>query len=239
MVDFEEAKKQLLLHGSGSYDAAGQVLVLEDGFLGSLRPYRGLREKNFHIVMEALLTVGERVYLDRQVDRDLIETVWSMCWYARAWGLRPDGMLHRNRLIKAEDASRLERWIQTVEQTALRLLAGQPPHLIIYHYAEYIVQAGVWWDNIPFFITLMDRAVSDPDTFDAIEMILNALAKLGGLAKAVLPTLREAQRRTYTWEIPPERCTDSVRATIQNAIQSIEAAGGEDASKNSQELQTD
>lgn len=224
MMDFEEAKKQLLLHGEGTYDAAGQPLLLEDGFLGSLRPYRGLREKNFHLVMEALLTVGERVHLDRQVDRDLIETVWSMCCYARAWGLHSGGMLQRNRLITSEDTTRLELWIDTVEQTALELLGGHSPHLTVYHYADYIVQAGVWWDNIAFFVALMDRAVADPNTFDAIEIILNALGKLGSLAKVVLPTLREAQRRSFTWATPQNLCTESVRATIQNAIQSIEAS---------------
>jgi hypothetical protein len=225
MADFEEAKKLLLLHGSGTNDTDGQPLAEEDGFLGSLRPYRGLQEKNFHLVMEALLTVGERVHLERQVDRDLIHTVWSMCCYARAWGLHSHGMLQRNRLITAEDTRRLELWIDTVEQTALRLLEGQPPHLTVYHYADYIVEAGVWWDNIAFFMSLMDRAVSDPNTFDAIEMIVSALGKLGGLAKAVIPTLNEAQRRSYTWGMPPERCTESVRATVRNALKAIEGAG--------------
>lgn len=172
--------------------------------------------------MEALLTVGERIHKNQQVDREIVQTVWSLSWYGRAWGLHPDGMLQRNKLITAEDAKRLELWIDTVEQTALGLLAGQPPHLTIYHYADYIVQAGAWWDNIAFFITLMDRAVADPNTFDTIEMILNALGKLGGLAKVALATLYKAQGRSYTWAIPPERCTESVRASIQSAIHAIE-----------------
>lgn len=225
MVDFEEAKRQLLLHGSGAANCVDGPQFLKDGFVGSLRPYRGLQEKNFHVVMEALLTVGERFHQDRQVDQRLVHTVWSLCRYARVWGLHPDGMLRRNRLITDNDAARLELWVDTIEQTALCLLGGRPPHLTVYHYAAYIVQTEVWWDNIGYFITLMDRAVSDPNTFDAIEMILTALSKLRGLAKAVLPTLYEAQRRSYTWAAPPERCTESVRALVRNALQAIEWSG--------------
>src|SRR5262249_43744465 len=102
----------------------------------------------------------------------------------------------------------------------------------VYHYAEYVVAVG-WWDNISFFIPLMDRAVSDPHVASAITMILRALAKLGGLAKAVLPTLREALQRTHSWDYPEletpvnlERTTESVRASIREAIQAIERADG-------------
>jgi len=226
-MDYDEAKYQLRLH-AGVIDAARGEWILDDGFLTSLRPYRGLQEKNLHQVMEALLIVGERIHRDSQIDRDLISTVWSMCWYARIWGLNPDGMLQRNSLITANDITRLELSIGTVEQTALSLLEGQPPHFAVYHYAQYIVAAG-WWVNIEFFIPLMGRAVSDPHVGSAIEMILRALGKLGGLAKAVLPTLHEALLRTYSWNNPEfetlanvEACTKSVRASIQKAIQAIE-----------------
>ena len=230
-MDYEEAKYKLQLH-VGVLDAARKAMILEDGFLTSLRPYRGLHEKNIHLVMEALLTVGERLHRASQVDRDLVTTVWSMCWYARVWGLRPDGMLQRNSLITAEDTTRLELWIDVVEQTVLSLLAGQPPHVAVYHYAAYVVAVG-WWDNIAFFISLMDRAVSE-DVGSAIEMILRALGKLGGVAKAVLPTLHKALQRTYSWSSTEfatparvEHTTERVRASIQRAIQAIERGNGE------------
>ena len=41
-MEYAEARRLLLLHGPGTYDADGRPLVLEDGFLGSLRPYSGL-----------------------------------------------------------------------------------------------------------------------------------------------------------------------------------------------------
>jgi len=65
-MNYEEAKYLLRLH-TGVIDETRKAMVVEDGFLTSLRPYRGLQEKNFHLVMEALLTVGERIYSARQV----------------------------------------------------------------------------------------------------------------------------------------------------------------------------
>jgi len=219
-LDYEQAKYQLQLH-LGVLDKAQNEWVLADGFLVSLRPYRGLQEKNFHLVMEALLTAGERIHREPQVDRDLVRTVWSLCWYARVWGLYPAGMLQRNRLITAADTARLERWVGTLEIVALRLLRGWPPHHAVYHYAEYVVEVG-GWDNVAFFVGLMGRAVADPEVSDAIETIAQALGKLGPLAKAALPALREAERREYTWYTPAERCTEEVRAHIRRAIQAVE-----------------
>src|SRR5262249_50249578 len=101
-MNYDEAKRQLVLH-AGAIDEAQKAMILEDGFLPSLRPYRGLQEKNIHLVMEALLTVGERIHSAPQVDRELITTIWWMCTTARLWGLRPDGMLQACKLLTAED----------------------------------------------------------------------------------------------------------------------------------------
>jgi hypothetical protein len=227
-MDYEEAKRQLLLH-TGVIDEARKAIILEDGFLPSLRPYRGLLEKNFHLVMEALLTAGERIHLAPQVDRELIKTVWWMCATARLWALRSHGMLQANKLITPEDSLRMELWVDTIEETALSLLGGSSPHKAVYHYAKYVAEVG-WWDNIAFFLHLMDRAVADPHTVFEIEMILKALIKLGGLAKPVLPTLREAQQRTLSSSTPQldapssmERHTESIRLSIERAIHTLES----------------
>ncbi|MDB5312589.1 MAG: hypothetical protein JWO38_6791 [Gemmataceae bacterium] len=224
-MNYAEARHQLLLHGPGTADAAGQPLILEDGFVSCLRPYIGLQEKNFHLVMEALLTVGEGIHGALQVDRDVVQAVWSICSTGRDWGLHRGGMLQRNKLITAADTARLELWVETIEGTALRLLGGCQPHRAVVGYADYIVSVG-WWTNVAFFIPLMERAVSDPELMDAIEGVVDALGKLGGLATSALPTLHEARRRLYTWYTPEDRCTEEVRACIGRAIQAIEHAGG-------------
>jgi hypothetical protein len=75
----EEAKRQLQLH-LGVLDEGRRGWVLEDGFVTGLRPYKGLNERNIHQVMEALLTIGEHLHRSAEVDRDLVYTVWSMCY---------------------------------------------------------------------------------------------------------------------------------------------------------------
>jgi hypothetical protein len=220
-MEYAEARHQLLLHGPGTTDAAGQPLVVDDGFLGCLRPYTGLREENFHQVMEALLSVGERLHQTPQLDREPVYAAWSICHTARAWGLAPGGMLQRNRLITAADTARLERWVDALEVVALRLLGGWPPHHAVYYYAEYVAEVGSW-DNAGFFVGLMSRAVSDPGISDAIETIARALGKLGPLARAALPALCEAERREYTWYTPAERCTAEVREQLRRAIHAVE-----------------
>src|SRR5687767_2277133 len=130
------------MHGAGTSDADGEPVVLEDGFLGSLRPYRGLIERNFHEVMEALLVAGDTFSRAPQVDRDVVESVWLMCSLARSWGMEPGGMLRRNDLITPPDAKRLEAWVSVIERTAWRLLRGQVPHEVLDGYAEYVAGSG-------------------------------------------------------------------------------------------------
>jgi hypothetical protein len=133
-------------------------------------------------------------------------------------------MLPRNRLITAVDAKRLELWIDTIEGMALRLLGGWSPHWAVTEYAGYIVTVG-WWTNIASLIPLLERAVSDPELpAGAIEVTVDALGKLGGIARSVLPALRAAERRSYTWYIPEDSCTEEVRARIRRAVQAIESA---------------
>jgi hypothetical protein len=225
-MDYEEAKLQLQLHSGGTMGSAGEPLVLEGGFIDSLRPYSGLHERNFHLVMEALLTVGERIYRTPQVDRDLVEAVWWMCSTARAWGLKPGGMLQRNALITAEESAKLERWVETVEATALHLVGGSPPHHAVYDYATYVVDSGAW-DNAAFFVDLMSRAVRDDTLGDHVETLARALGKLGVAAVTALPSLREAEQRSYAWYAPEDRCTAEVRALIRRAIDAIELTGGQ------------
>ena len=221
-MDYDEAKHLLLIHGPGTTNAAGEPLVQWDGFTASLRPYSGLHEKNFHLIMEALLTAGERIYQASTVERDLVHAIWEICSTSRGWGLHPEGMLQRNELISPADSVRLETWIDTIEQATLTLLGGRPPHHAIFQYADYITETG-WWENIGFFLPLMERAVSDPTHTSSIGIVLDALAKLGDLANSTLPTLYAARQRSYTWYIPQERCNRETHEQILRTIRAIEA----------------
>jgi hypothetical protein len=123
-MEFEHAK-QLLLHHSFQHPdfyhrkSAG-------GFIGSLRPYQGLNEDNFHEVMAAIVALAPHLLQSRQVDRDVMGALWSLCCAARDWGLHPNGMLRRNGLIAHEDVERLEGWVEAIEWAVMMLLDCEP-----------------------------------------------------------------------------------------------------------------
>lgn len=208
----------LLMHGSGTYDDSGESIGLDDGFLCMLRPYRGLIEHNFHVVMEALLVVGARLYAAETVDRKLMASLWSTSSLMRQWGIHPGGMLQRNKLITSDDAQRLETWIDIFERSALGLLNGCPPYYEVERYAQYIVDVGPG-DNISFFIPLMNQLLDDPDTTDPT-VVAEALGKLGPIARGALPSLRVAATRTYA-----DYCNAEAHELIAEAIRRIEADG--------------
>jgi hypothetical protein len=215
-LNYEEAKYVLLLHGDGAYDDQGEAVSLDEGFLSMLRPYRGLVESNFHVVMQALLVVGEQLHVAETVDRKLINSLWSTTSTMRSWGLNLDGMLQRNRLITDEDTRRLEQWVDVFERTALGLLNGCPPYCEVERYAQYIIDVGPG-ENISFFIPLMIQFLEDPDTTDPT-VIAEALGKLGPIARDALPSLREARQRTYA-----EYCQADAQKLISEAIRQIES----------------
>jgi hypothetical protein len=106
-----EAREALLLHSTLHPDIGNPRW--ETGFLGSLRPFSGLREENFHEVMAALRTLAESLRAD-EVPREVVSSVMNICHYGRAWGLDPGGMLRGNNVISDVDVERLEDWVWTI-----------------------------------------------------------------------------------------------------------------------------
>jgi hypothetical protein len=223
-MNYDQAKQLLFRHGSGGPAGTVGFPSLETGFLGCLRPYSGLRERNFHEVIEALLVVGEQFHKAPTVERELIHAVWDICDRARRDGVRADGMLRRNKLIAASDVELLDKWIETIERTALGMTCGNAPHMVVHTYAEYVVDRG-WSDNFASLLPFMEKAVSDSDGACTLEVVVTALGKLGPKASSVLPTLRTAELRKFDWYEPVERCTEEARGQIRAAIRAIE---GED-----------
>lgn len=121
-MDFSTAKELLLLHSFSHPDINHPKM--ERGFLGSLRPYRGLNEDNFHEVMHAIIALAQHLQQQNQVDKEVISALWAICELGRAWGVHPQGMLRRNNLITDEDVARLEQWIETISYAVLVLLDG-------------------------------------------------------------------------------------------------------------------
>jgi hypothetical protein len=118
-----EAKEALLLHAFSHPDSATDPRA-EAGFLGSLRPFRGLNERNFVDVMAALRIVAPQLAGPGPLDRELVSALWGICHYALAWGVHPDGMLQRNKLITAADTDQLAGWVQEISYAVSMLLDG-------------------------------------------------------------------------------------------------------------------
>jgi hypothetical protein len=117
----QEARELLLLHSFGYHDLEHPKMI--GGFLGSLRPYQGLKEKNFHELMEAVHVLAPQLQ-GETVDREIISALWSICYSAWLWGLEPNGMLQRNGLIAPEDVRRLSEWVECLGFAVMVLLEG-------------------------------------------------------------------------------------------------------------------
>jgi hypothetical protein len=214
-----EARRCLLLHCVAvDYEeqlSPAENEVLERGFLGMLRPYRGLIDDNFHQTMQALLIVGEELHQTPALDRKLVHAVWDTLFTARMWGMRPNQMLQSNKLIAADDLPRLESYLDSIERTMLDFLRGRPPADAVRIYAGHLYKFPAGGD-IEFFVNLMNRALDDVenDCWD----IITALGKIGPVAKVTIPNLRKR------WETPAVREAEHAeyRQDIERAIQSIE-----------------
>lgn len=115
----QEARELLLLHSFGHGDLDHPKMV--GGFLGSLRPYQGLNEKNYHELMEAVRTLAPELQRE-SVDREIISALWSICYCTWLWGLEPGGMLRRNGLIAPEDVRLLSDWLEYLGMAVMLLL---------------------------------------------------------------------------------------------------------------------
>ncbi|MFI7675822.1 hypothetical protein [Actinophytocola sp. NPDC049390] len=117
-----DAARELLLFHSGAHPDVHDPRW-KQGFLGMLRPYRGLHEENFHSVMACLRALADDLQGD-VVDRGAVGALWGICHFGRAWGTWPGGMLRGNNLITDEDVSRLESWIEQISYSTFCVLDG-------------------------------------------------------------------------------------------------------------------
>jgi hypothetical protein len=121
-MDSKQAKELLLLHSYAHPDTDRPKLIT--GFLGSLRPYIGLNETNFHEVMQAIICLAPQIHTKDLIDREVMSALWAICELSRAWGLHPEGMLRRNNLISKQDIILLETWIDCISYAVFMLLGG-------------------------------------------------------------------------------------------------------------------
>ena len=102
--------------------------VQVSGFIGSLRPWQGLREENFRQVLEALDVLSEELLNAPLLDRDIVSALWGICYLGRSWGVEPGASLRRHHIISDADVQTLAAWIDTIETRVLFLLDGSEGH---------------------------------------------------------------------------------------------------------------
>lgn len=213
-MQYEDAKLELARH-AGLVDD-----YYEDGFLGCLRPYSGIRAENFHFVIESLLSVGATFDATNTIERSIAQAVFKMTVTARQWGVDDNGMLVRNQLISLDDRLRLGRWISIIETIMLDLLAGKRPQETIHPYCEYVTQFG-WGRNAIFFVPLLGAAVEAEDVGDQLEGYCAAIGSLGFIARGISDSLIQARNRKWDWYEPHERCDREMQGYIDEAFAAI------------------
>ena len=122
----DEARQLLSFHSGRNEDF--QHPKWKDGFLGSLRPYRGyLNPDNYHEVMDCLRALAPSLSEGDHVDRHVINDLIGIIHLGRAWAIHPDGMLQRNNLISEDDTRTIERWLETISYSFMTILDSEDP----------------------------------------------------------------------------------------------------------------
>lgn len=119
-----------------------------NGFLGMLRPYQGLIERNFHEVMAAIVVL-QRPLQRQDVPRVVISALWGICHYARSWGLDDGGMLRRNNLITPEEIQTLDVWVNMIEDVLTTLLDSEEPLRLRDFGYDPPAEWARYWGRIP------------------------------------------------------------------------------------------
>lgn len=133
-MDTKEAM-ELLSYNSCSNDDITNT-KWENGFLGSLRPFRGnLNEDNFHEIMACLKTISCELN-SNELDKKAILDIFSIIHFTEIWALHRDGMLRRNNLISKEQLLTLEYWHYLFSHAFYCLMAGQLDEAF-YEYKDY------------------------------------------------------------------------------------------------------
>jgi hypothetical protein len=214
-MQYEDAKEELLRHAGIAED------FYENGFIGCLRPYSGLKAENFHAVVEAVLSVGTVFVSAETIERSIVNAAWTLTSMARSHGLNDDSMLVRNKLISPEHRNQLSRWVDILEWMMLMLLNGQRAADSMHGYCEYVSEYG-WGQNLGFFLPFLSEAIARDDAQgDMIQSYCEAIIAAGPKAAELKAVLLKARKRTWTSYEPHKRCNAEMRGYVDRALSAI------------------
>ena len=136
-LSIDEARELLSKH-SFTHDDLNDPRM-ENGFIGSLRPYRGtLNHEAFREVVACLKSLAPTLSGSNDVDRRTVSNIWGICYLARDWGTHPDGMLRRNNLITSADSQTLEKWVDCLSYAVMMLLEDPDPNEAFVLYEDLV-----------------------------------------------------------------------------------------------------
>jgi len=135
-MEYLDALSVILEHGCGRDDVPVSKACRSNGFLGVLRPYVGLDEKNFIEVIEAIISLSDHVDPKGGIEVKLVFGVVYLCSKARQWGLDLNGMIQRNGLMGEDESGLLLLWVRCIEMAFLELLSGGSPEEALRYYFD-------------------------------------------------------------------------------------------------------
>jgi hypothetical protein len=118
----EQALEQLSFHSGRHSDIHSDKWT--NGFLPSLRPFKGLNEQAFNNLMECLNVLKDEIRQSKTLNKELVLDLWTICHYSKAWGTDPEGMIRSNNLISDEELEELVNWINKISYKVSFWLEG-------------------------------------------------------------------------------------------------------------------
>ena len=119
-MTYEEAVEQLTFHCGTNPDIENPRW--KDGFLQTLRPFKGLRKDSYENLCQCVNAVGPHLRSSAELDRDVVASLWAVLHFADAWAIQPDGMLRRDNLISKSDLATMRGWVLELREQIARWL---------------------------------------------------------------------------------------------------------------------
>ena len=133
----KEAIELLQIHSFTYHDVDDPRMG--NGFLGSLRPYKGkLNHDAFHELMACIKALGPNLSHGDWVDRRIISDLWGICQLARAWAIYPNGMLRSNKLIADADVKTMDDWLDCISYAVMMFLETLDETEAFIPYNQYV-----------------------------------------------------------------------------------------------------
>lgn len=167
------AKARIRVHAGFDVDD------VRPGIIARLRPYKGVRSADVADLVEALTQIHAEVVGSPVIERELCAALWELCWRARILVIDPRSGLRRNGIEGEAELGRLQRWIESIESFAVRMLGG----FDMSHCASDVIEliadsdpADVR-DYFGFLLPLLRTMVTDEDE-DVAAAATRAIARL-------------------------------------------------------------